>query len=204
MTVNFETSRTKENLMRAFAGESQARNRYTFAASAAKTEGYPLIASVFLFTADQEKEHAEIFWKYLAPLSCRNISIEGGYPACHPAGVSGWLRAAQHDEYEEYRIVYPEFAEVAEGEGFPEIAAHFRMIAGIEGVHGDRFGYLADLLDEGKLFSGAGTTRFLCLNCGHIHEGPEAPEKCPVCAHEKGYFIRMDMAPYTTSDMGKR
>ena len=204
MNALFEKSRTKENLMRAFAGESQARNRYTFAASAAGKAGYPLLASVFLFTADQEKEHAKIFWKHLAPLSCQNIPVEGGFPACHPADVIGWLRAAQHDEYEEYRIVYPEFAKTAAEEGFSGIAAQFRMIASIEGIHGDRFGYLADLMEAGKLFACDGVTRFMCLNCGHIYEGMEVPKKCPVCDHEKGYFIRMDMAPYTTPDIGTR
>ena len=151
--TDFKSSETAKNLMRAFAGESQARNRYTFAAGLAKEQKMPMVEMVFRYTADQEKEHAEIFYDYLKPLDKETIFIDGGYPVDLEKNTLAQLNAAAHNEYEEHDVVYKSFAEVAEKEGFTQIAATFRMIAGIEKTHGERFRYLADLLGEGRLYA---------------------------------------------------
>ncbi len=195
--MDFKNSETKDNLMRAFAGESQARNRYTFAASQAKSQNMHVIEAVFKFTADQEKEHAEIFYKHLSEMSGETINIDGGYPIDISNDVKELLRMAQHNEYEEHDSVYKAFGEKAKEEGFASIAASFFMIAEIEKVHGDRFGKFAKLLEENKLFVSDVKTGWMCLNCGFIFEGESVPEKCPVCDHDKGYFIRLELAPYT-------
>lgn len=195
--MDFKNSETKDNLMRAFAGESQARNRYTFAASQAKSQNMHVIEAVFRFTADQEKEHAEIFYKHLSEMSGETIHVDGGYPVDITNDVAELLRMAQHNEYEEHDSVYKAFGEKAKEEGFAKIAASFFMIAEIEKVHGDRFGKFAKLLEENKLFVSDVKTGWMCLNCGYIFEGEEVPDKCPVCDHDKGYFIRLELAPYT-------
>ncbi len=195
--MDFQTSQTKDNLMRAFAGESQARNRYTFAASQAKKEHQHVIEAIFKFTADQEKEHAEIFYKFLKDLSGENIYIEAGYPVDISDDLVQLLRSAQHNEYEEYDPVYKKFGDVAKEEGFSKISAAFHMIAGIEKTHGDRFARFAELLEEKKLYVSEIETGWMCLNCGYVHWGKEAPKVCPVCQHDQGYFIRISMAPFT-------
>lgn len=197
MAVDFKSSETKDNLMRAFAGESQARNRYTFAAGEAKKQHLHVIEAVFKFTAEQEKEHAEVFYKHLTEMSGETIHIDGGYPVDITGDVSKLLRMAQHNEYEEHDSVYRAFGEKAKEEGFERIAASFFMIAGIEKVHGDRFGKFAKLLEENKLFVADVKTGWMCLNCGFIYEGEAVPDKCPVCDSDKGYFIRLELAPYT-------
>ena len=194
--MEFKESQTRENLMRAFAGESQARNRYTFSASVARSAGLHGVERVFRFTAEQEKEHAEIFYRHMKPAAGRTVSIDGGYPVDQTAAVAQLLRRAQHNEYEEFDPVYPAFAETAQAEGFAEIAASFRNIAAIEQTHGSRFGYFADLLEREKLFVSDAACGWMCLNCGHIHQGTEAPKLCPVCRHEQGYFIRLELAPW--------
>ncbi|MCH5272269.1 MAG: rubrerythrin family protein [Lachnospiraceae bacterium] len=199
MAVDFKTSETKDNLMRAFAGESQARNRYTFAAEQAKKQKLPVIEAVFTYTADQERAHAKVFYKHLSELSGETIHVDGGYPVDISNSVSELLRMAQHNEYEEHDDVYKAFAEKAREEGFPEIAASFQLIGEIEKQHGDRFGMLAQLLEENKLFISDVKTGWVCLNCGHVYEGEEVPEKCPVCNHDRGYFVRLEFAPYTGS-----
>lgn len=196
--MDFKNSETKENLMRAFAGESQARNRYTFAASQAKQQKMHVVEAVFTFTANQEKEHAEIFYNHLKELSGENIHIDGSYPVDIYESVLEVLRAAQHNEYEEFDPVYKAFGDKAMEEGFPKVAASFHHIAGIEKIHGDRFGQLADLLEQNKLFINDVECKWMCLNCGFVFEGKEAPQKCPVCDHDKGFFIRLELAPYTT------
>lgn len=193
---DFKNSETAKNLMRAFAGESQARNRYTFAASMAKKEGLPVIEAVFQFTANQEKEHAEIFYNYLEELAGQTIHIDGGYPVDICPGTLGLLKAARHNEYEEYDDVYKNFAKAAREEGFDRIGASFEMIAEIEKVHGDRFQLFADLMEKNQLFASEIDTGWMCLNCGYVYRGKTAPVKCPVCSHEQGYFIRMELAPY--------
>ncbi len=195
--MDFKTSETKTNLMRAFAGESQARNRYTFAASQAKKEGLQLIENVFLYTAGQEKEHAEVFYNHLRAMAGETIVIDNaGYPIDLADSTLQLLRMAQHNEYQEHDVEYKRFGDKAKEEGFAEIAASFHMIAEIEKIHGDRFGKFADFLEQNKLFVSDVETGWICLNCGHIYTGKEAPEQCPVCHHDKGYFIRLELSPY--------
>lgn len=199
MSVNFAESRTKENLMKAFAGESQARNRYTFAAGQAKKEGLNAIADIFLYTAGQEKEHAEIFYNYLAEFAGENIEVDGKYPIDIYDNTVKLLRAGEHNEYEEYNDVYQSFGDIAKEEGFVNIAESFYKIAQIEKTHGDRFGMLAELLESNTLYSAQNEGVWVCLNCGHIHQGAQVPPKCPVCSHDKGYFLPADIAPYHKS-----
>ena len=193
MSVSFEKSNTRVNLMKAFAGESQARNRYTFAASKARKDGLHIIESVFLFTANQEKEHAELFYKYLEPLAGENINIEGGYPVDIHDNVIDLLKSARHNEYEEYDPVYKEFGAEAKAEGFGAIAKTFHMIADIEKTHGDRFDKFIKLLEENKLFVSDVEAGWMCLNCGYVYRGKEVPKICPVCKHDRGYFLRLDL-----------
>ncbi len=199
--MDFRDSETRKNLMRAFAGESQARNRYTFAADAAKKKNLFVIERIFRFTAEQEKEHAEIFYQHLSSLSGETIHIDGGYPVDISDKVEDLLLYAQHNEYEEFTPVYSTFAQVAEQEGFAQVAYSFSQIAKIEKSHGDRFGYYAKLLKEGHLFADEEATEWMCLNCGHIHSGKGAPTACPVCSHAQGYFIRLEESPYTEKEM---
>ena len=196
----FNNTKTKENLMKAFAGESQARNRYTFAASQAKKANLYVISEVFNYTAGQEKEHAEVFYNFLHDLSGENIEINGTYPVDIHDSVIKLLRSAHHNEYEEYDTVYKEFSETAREEGFPQIAAAFSNIAKIEKTHGDRFLHLAELMEKNQLFISDISCEWVCLNCGNIVSSKEAPEICPVCKHDKGYFIRIELAPYATGN----
>lgn len=196
MAVEFKNSETKDNLMRAFAGESQARNRYTFAASQAKKDGLYVISAIFAFTASQEKEHAEIFYNHLKEMAGENIVIDGGYPVDISDSVSELLRMAQHNEYEEHEPVYKTFGNKAKEEGFEKVAASFFQIAEIEKIHGDRFGKYAKWLEEGKLFVSDVEVEWMCLNCGYVYTGTNAPAVCPVCKHDQGYFIRFELAPY--------
>ena len=168
MAVDFKNSETKDNLMRAFAGESQARNRYTFAASQAKKENLYVVSAVFEYTANQEKEHAEIFYKHLQELAGETIHIDGGYPVDITDDVAKLLRMAQHNEYEEHDPIYKAFGDKAKEEGFPKVAASFHMIAEIEKIHGDRFGRLAELLEQKKLFVSDVQVAWMCLNCGNV------------------------------------
>ena len=191
--MEFRESRTRENLMRAFAGESQARNRYTFAAAAARSAGLHWVERVFRLTADQEKEHAELFIAHLAQCEGENIHIDGSYPVENGAWTPDrLLRSAQHNEYEEANTIYPSFAAVAREEGFLAVASTFEMIAAIEKTHGDRFGLLARRAEESRLFTAQEEVPWLCLNCGHIHYGTQAPPICPVCKHAQGYFVRVE------------
>ena len=196
MAVGFEKSKTKDNLMRAFAGESQARNRYTFAASEAKKQNLHVIEAIFTFTANQEKEHAEIYYKHLQEFAGEHILVDGSYPVDLQKDVAGLLRAAQNNEYEEYNDVYKNFGDIAKEEGFTKIAASFHMIATIEKTHGDRFGKFAEMLEKNELFVSEYSTGWVCLNCGHVTTSKEAPEICPVCDHNQGYFIRLELSPY--------
>lgn len=195
--VSFKESKTHENLMRAFAGESQARNRYTFAAGLAKQQNMYAVSEVFLFTANQEKEHAEIFYNHLAELNGETITVDGGYPVEVYKELDKLLEAAQHNEYEEWQNVYRSFADTATEEGFSKIAASFNMIANIEKIHGDRFGTFLEYLKSNKLYVSDVKTGWICLNCGYVHYATEAPKICPVCSHDQGYFIRLELAPYT-------
>ncbi len=197
--VDFMHSKTRENLMRAFAGESQARNRYTFAASAARKEQLEVVARVFEYTADQEKAHAKVFYDLLLPSAGQNIAIDGNYPIDLSNKTLDLLKAARHNEYEEYEHDYAAFAEIAHREGFDLIGGQFELIAQIEKTHGDRFGLFADLLEQEKLFNSDGETLWVCLNCGEVIKASLAPQTCPVCRHNRGYYVRLDLAPYTAS-----
>lgn len=194
--MDFKNSQTKVNLMLAFAGESQARNRYTIGASCARKQGLAAIADVFTFTADQEKEHAAIFYNLLTELSGENIAIEGSYPVDISDSVSDLLRFAQHNEYEEHDDVYKAFEETAREEGFQKAAGAFHMIAEVEKTHGDRFGMFAELLETNTLYESDTPTHWMCLECGYIYEGTKVPERCPVCNHAQGYYIPLSLAPF--------
>ena len=194
--MEFQNSQTITNLARSFAGESQARNRYTFAAAQAKKSGLQVISAVFAFTASQEKEHAEIFYSHLQEMAGNTINIDGGYPVDIADNVADLLTKAQHNEYEEHDSVYKSFGETAKQEGFSQIASTFLQIADIEKVHGDRFGRYAQLIREGKLFVSDVEEEWMCLNCGFVFKGKAAPAACPVCRHDRGYFIRFELAPY--------
>ncbi len=194
--ADLKNSQTKDNLMRAFAGESQARNRYIMAAEQAKKQNLAVIEAVFRYTAHQEKEHAEIFYHHLREMAGETIYIDGGYPVDLSEDIAKLLRMAQHNEYEEHDSVYASFAETARAEGFPAVEASFRMIADIEKIHGDRFGKFAEMLEQNKLFASNIKTGWICLNCGHIYEGESVPEVCPVCHHDRGYFIRVELSPF--------
>lgn len=198
MSIDFKESQTKQNLMKAFAGESQARNRYTFAAGQAIKEKQHMIADVFFFTANQEKEHALIFYNHLQELAGQTIEIEGGYPIDVDQDVIALLKSAKHNEYEEYEDVYQRFAEVAKQEGFMKIAQDFKNIAEIEKIHGDRFDKLATLLENKQLYSSTQKDKWMCLNCGFIYEGTNVPTICPVCEHDQGFFIPLAYSPYTS------
>lgn len=194
--MDFRTSETRLNLMRAFAGESQAYMRYNFAAGVADKAKLQVIGKVFRYTADQEKEHAEIFYNHLRTLAGETLHIDGGYPVNLSDSVAELLRMAEHGEMEEYSDVYRSFAEVAKSEGFAEVSATFYMIADIEKTHGERFARFAELMESGMLLESQSEETWICLNCGHIHTGTKTPPMCPVCKHDQGYFIRLGTSPF--------
>lgn len=202
--ADFANSATKDNLMRAFSGESQARNRYTFAASQAKKSGLYVISAVFAYTASQEKAHAEVFYNHLKELAGSTVAVDGGYPVDISEDMASLLSKAQHNEYEEHDPVYRSFGETARKEGFGQVAASFLQIAEIEKLHGDRFGRYAQLLKEGKLFVSDAEEEWICLNCGFVSKGKKAPELCPVCRHDRGYFLRFELSPYEGSGRNGR
>ncbi|TYQ15547.1 UNVERIFIED_CONTAM: rubrerythrin [Acetivibrio alkalicellulosi] len=187
--MNLRGSKTYENLMRAFAGESQARNRYNIAASAAKKEGFQVIEAVFNYTADQERAHAKVFYEKLKEVAGDNINISGGYPVDLYDSTAKALRAAQHNELEEWDEVYKNFGKIAKEEGFTAISYVFESIANIEKTHAYRFGRLADEIEDGTIFKRDEEIEWMCTVCGHIHVGKESPKVCPVCQHPQGYFI---------------
>lgn len=196
MAVLFAESKTKDNLMRAFAGESQARNRYTIAADKAKEMKMYSIEDILLYTADQERAHAERYYELLKELSGTTIFIDGGYPVDQQETLSELLRAAEHNEKEEYEDVYQEFGNIAKEEGFLEAASAFFQIAEIEHVHQMRFGEVAKMLENNEYYTRKTEGKWICTNCGHIHEGNQAPKVCPVCRHDQGYFLPYELAPY--------
>ena len=178
-------SQTEKNLLQAFAGESQARNRYTYFSSQARNEGYEQIAWFFSDTADNEKEHAKRFFNLL----------QGGdvqFTATFPTGPAGTtaenLKAAAAGEHLEWGTLYPDFAKTADDEGFPEVARVFRMISVAETGHEKRYLALLENIEKGKVFKRDASVKWRCRNCGYTHEGPEAPELCPACAHPRAYY----------------
>jgi rubrerythrin len=183
--MNFKGSRTEKNLLAAFAGESQARNRYTYFASAARNEGFEQISAIFLETADNEKEHAKLFFKHL----------QGGdveITAMYPAGVIGKtvenLLAAAEGEKIEWGTLYPGFAKIAKEEGFPKVAETFTEVGEVEQFHERRYRALYKLLKSGSFFKKKNTVKWHCRNCGYIHEGTDAPDECPACKHPQAHF----------------
>jgi len=178
-------SQTEKNLLKAFAGESQARNRYSYFAEVARKEGYKQIEAIFQETADNEREHAEVFFKYL----------EGGpleIQATYPAGIVGTtednLLAAANGEKEEWGKIYPEFAEVAREEGFGDVATSFKEIGEVEVYHERRYRKLLANVKNGEVFKKDSPVKWKCRNCGYVHEGDEAPEFCPACKHAREYY----------------
>lgn len=181
-------TRTAENLMKAFAGESQARTRYTYYASQAKKEGYVQISNIFMETAENEKEHAKRFFKFLNESLCgQAVEINAAYPvALGDTKVN--LKAAAEGENEEWTDLYPAFADVADEEGFPQIAHVFREIAEVEERHEARYRKLLSNIENNKVFEKDEEVEWKCNNCGYIHKGKSAPQACPACAHPMGYF----------------
>ena len=185
MNKSIKGTQTEKNLLTSFAGESQARNRYTFFASVAKKEGFEQIPDIFTETANHEKQHDKRMFKYL----------EGGtveITACYPAGVIGTtlenLQAAANGEHEEWAEAYPKFAEIAQKEGFPEIAAMYRNISVAEKNHEERYRAFVSNIEKAKVFAKDGEVVWQCRNCGYIHVGKEAPKACPACLHPQAYF----------------
>ncbi|MGL4742756.1 MAG: rubrerythrin [Sarcina sp.] len=183
-------TRTAENLMKSFAGESQARTRYTYYASIAKKQGYVQISNIFIETAEQEKEHAKRFYKFLREdfKNDEAIEITAAYPVSFHEDTLSNLKAAAAGENEEWSEMYPEFAKVAEEEGFPAIAKAFEEISKVEKRHEIRYRALAANIENGLVFKREETVLWKCLNCGYIYEGAEAPKACPACLHPQGYF----------------
>ena len=185
MSQSLKGTQTEQNLLKSFAGESQARNRYEFFAKIAKKEGYEQISAIFQETANQEKEHAKRFFKFL----------EGGMTeitAQYPAGIIGTtkenLKAAAEGENEEWTDLYPQFAKTAREEGFPEVATAFEMIATVEAEHERRYSKLLQNISEDKVFMKEGKVWWKCRNCGYVYESEEALELCPACLHPKAYM----------------
>jgi rubrerythrin len=195
--TDFNLSKTKENLMKAFAGESMARNRYTFAAEVLNKQSLHVLAAVFTYTADQEKEHAEIFYQHLQKLSHGQVSICADYPVDTASDPASLLRLAKEHELDEHAAIYPEFAKIAREEGFSQVAGSFELIAAIENTHAKRFEEFEKMVASGTLFAGEAPSGYVCLNCGHAVSGSSAPEKCPVCQHDKGFFVKTELAPFT-------
>ena len=188
MAVDFSKSKTRENLMRAFAGESQARNRYTIAAKQASRDNLYSISQIFLFTADQERAHAEVFYELLRGQTEQTIEICGGYPVNLAENVTDLLKSAVHNEMQEFEDVYPEFAKIAKEEGFDRIAYLFEEVGKIEKEHEARYLKLLDNVENELVFSKDGDKIWKCRNCGHICIGKEAPKVCPVCEHPQSFF----------------
>jgi rubrerythrin len=178
-------TKTEKNVLATFAGESQARNRYTYFASQARKEGYEQIAAIFLETADNEKEHAKRFFKFL---EAGDVEITAMYPAGVIGSTKENLKAAAGGENHEHTKLYPQFAAVAKEEGFPEIAAAFRAIAVVEKQHEARYRKLLQNVEQGTVFKKEKVVRWKCRNCGYIHEGRTPPAKCPACEHPEAFF----------------
>jgi len=185
MSKSIKGTQTEKNLLAAFAGESQARNRYTYFATVAEKEGYLQIAELFRETADNEKEHAKRFFKFLEGGA---VEIVAAYPAGMIATTIENLKAAAAGEHEEWTKLYPEAAKVAREEGFPEVADAFEYIAKVETAHENRYLKLLANVEKGEVFKKVQTTKWKCRNCGYIHEGTEAPTNCPACRHPQKFF----------------
>lgn len=182
---NLKGSETEKNLLKAFAGESQARNKYAYFASAAKKEGYEQISAIFLETAENEKEHAKVFFNYLKG---GKVEITAAYPAGEIKTTEENLLAAAEGEKEEWGSLYPGFEETARKEGFNEIASSFKQISEAEAAHEERYRRLLNNLKEKKVFKKEVAVKWKCRNCGYIYQGKDAPKICPACKHPQAYF----------------
>jgi rubrerythrin len=185
MSKSIKGTQTEKNLLASFAGESQARNRYTFFASVARKEGYEQIANIFTETAGNEKEHAEIFFKYLEG---GDLSITASYPAGIIGDTKANLLAAAAGEKLEWSVLYAEAEKTARQEGFDKVATSFKEIAEVEEFHENRYRKLAANVANGEVFKKKAPVKWHCTNCGYIHEGPEAPKECPACKHPRAYY----------------
>lgn len=185
MEKSIKGTRTEQNLLKAFAGESQARNRYEFFAKVAKDEGFQQISKIFQMTADQEKQHAKHFFKFLEG---GDVKISGTFQAGKIGTTLENLRLAAKGEYEEWAVLYSEFSEVAKAEGFTDIVVAFKMISRVEAEHERKFRKLIHNIEEGRVFTKDDETKWVCTNCGYIHEGKTAIEKCPACLRPKAFF----------------
>jgi rubrerythrin len=183
--MELKGSKTEKNLLAAFAGESQARTRYTFFASVARKEGFEQVSAIFQETSDNEKEHAQLFFKHLKG---GMVEITAAYPAGVIGSTAENLLAAAEGEKLEWGTLYPSFAEVAEEEGFVDVGRTFRMVAKVEAYHEKRYRKLLANVELGKVFKKDAPVWWKCRNCGYVFEGKEAPEKCPVCDHPRSYF----------------
>ncbi len=183
--MNIKGTKTEQNLLKSFAGESQARNRYTFFASRARKDGFEQISAFFAETAAQEKEHAELFFKFLEG---GMVEITASYPAGVIGDTASNLAAAAEGEHEEWDLLYPEFARIADEEGFTKIAETFRMVATVEQRHEARYRKLLQNLENDEVFARSNKVVWACRNCGYLHYGEKAPESCPCCNHAQAYF----------------
>ena len=185
MGKSLKGTKTEQNLLKAFAGESQARNRYEFFVKVAREEGYQQIANIFQKTADQEKQHAKRFFKFLEG---GDTEITASYPAGKIGTTSENLKAAVMGENDEWTKLYPEFARIAQEEGFPQIATAFKMIAKVEAEHEKRYLKLLKNIEDGTVFKKKEKVKWVCSNCGYVHEGEKALDNCPACQHPMAYF----------------
>jgi rubrerythrin len=185
MGKSLKGTKTEQNLAKAFAGESQARNRYTYFASAARKEGLEQIANIFMETAENEKEHAKVFFKYLEG---GDVEITATYPAGIIKDTKANLEEAAAGENMEWTTLYSDFAKIAKNEGFPEVANSFEQIAKVERFHESRYRRLINNIVNKEVFKKKSSTKWHCINCGYIHEGPEAPNQCPACKHPQAFY----------------
>lgn len=185
MNKSIKGSRTEKNLLAAFAGESQARNRYSFFASAARKEGFEQIANIFTETSDNEKEHAKVFFNYLEG---GNTEIVAAYPAGMIKDTKSNLEAAAAGENLEWTTIYADFAKTAKDEGFPEIARSFEQISKVERFHESRYRRLVNNIATGEVFKKKSSVKWHCANCGYVFEGTEAPKECPACKHPQAFY----------------
>jgi len=183
--MKLKGSETEKNLLKAFAGESQARNRYTYFASVARKAGFEQISGIFLETAENEKEHAKIFFQYLEG---RDVEITASYPAGKIGTTAENLLAAADGEKMEWGKIYPEFQRTARKEGFEMVAGSFKEIGEVEEEHEKRYRKLLDNIKNGKVFKREKVVRWRCRNCGYVHEGKEAPKSCPACKHPQAFY----------------
>jgi len=185
MSKSIKGSKTEKNLLAAFAGESQARMRYTYFASAARKEGFEQIANIFMETAENEKEHAKVFFKHLEG---GEVEITASYPAGVIADTKTNLEAAAAGEQMEWTTIYSDFAAIAKEEGYPEVARSFEQIAKVEKFHEGRYRALVANIANGEAFKKKKAVKWHCINCGYVHEGTEAPKNCPACLHPQSYY----------------